>query len=584
VGSRYAIFVALAVLCSGRLAIPQVLGTELAGCAAAEVVGGKEPAVQVTDSEGKVLASIPVGLNPGAHAYSKSTNTLYVVHDYKKLEHHISAVNLTTRRVDKEIEVGAGEVDLHLSSDGRRLFCYTAGSGDIFADRPTGRSLKPAITVIDTASNEVVSTYDWLDSFRARMRREGRNTFLPALRFLADTDRGDLVVRYLALKNRWASTPAEDQILVFGGEPSHMVLMTGTGGRLVAQTLSHDRRFYFAAAAGDDLTDGSLVAIDLEKGILARRVGLGGRVVACMFSRDGKLFYAALGGNKHTAASLAAVDLETGAVVRRPDIGMRMVAWLFSPDQKYFFAALEGSKPANGSLAVVDLEKGAIANHDLDDRPTGFLLLGSRREPWLVGSQEMRALLENGEPANRRVQLRDPYAPESGGGRGGPYLGGFPRESIAVGEDRVAIVTNGGDGLANHKVALLELSKPKVEAIISTTTFAHEAKVVTGRALEAAVAAAALATLTAIVGVDITDNPYSQGELLVAGPDGRFLYAMDPDSHKVVVVDLQSAKLVRRISVDGPIFGIRLSCDGKHLICVGKRIQRINLETNELEN
>jgi len=115
VGSRYAIFVALAVLCSGRLAIPQVLGTELAGCAAAEVVGGKEPAVQVTDSEGKVLASIPVGLNPGAHAYSKSTNTLYVVHDYKKLEHHISAVNLTTRRVDKEIEVGAGEVDLHLS-------------------------------------------------------------------------------------------------------------------------------------------------------------------------------------------------------------------------------------------------------------------------------------------------------------------------------------------------------------------------------------------------------------------------------------------------------------------------------------
>ena len=94
------LFSMVAVFCLDRSAFSQVNGVEIAGGETAQVFGGKEPVVKVIDVEGKEVASIPIEKDPGKFIYSKSANTLYVVHDEKKGEHFISAVNLTTNRVD----------------------------------------------------------------------------------------------------------------------------------------------------------------------------------------------------------------------------------------------------------------------------------------------------------------------------------------------------------------------------------------------------------------------------------------------------------------------------------------------------
>jgi hypothetical protein len=59
---------------------------------------------------------------------------------------------------------------------------------------------------------------------------------------------------------------------------------------------------------------------------------------------------------------------------------------------------------------------------------------------------------------------------------------------------------------------------------------------------------------------------------------------LDAESHEVTVVDVQTATVVRRISVNNSVTKVQVSSDGKHLICFGKKTQQINLESNNLEN
>ena len=72
----------VAVLCLGRPAFSQE-GIKVGNGATAQVVRGGSPVVKVTDADGKILASIPIEMNPGAFVYSKSSNTIYVIHTEK---------------------------------------------------------------------------------------------------------------------------------------------------------------------------------------------------------------------------------------------------------------------------------------------------------------------------------------------------------------------------------------------------------------------------------------------------------------------------------------------------------------------
>jgi hypothetical protein len=192
----------------------------------------------------------------------------------------------------------------------------------------------------------------------------------------------------------------------------------------------------------------------------------------------------------------------------------------------------------------------------------------------------MRSLSETGEPGDRRIPLNKPRKSEQGDeSTASIFLDGFPGETITLGEDHAAMLINNKHGGSSHKVALLDMKKLQVDCIIPTMTAGEKAGIRTSHIL-AAVA------LTAATGGTLVFSPNLtlRNESLAARRDGRFLFALDVESHEVTVVDVQRGAIVRRISVDHSITKLKVSSDGKHLICFGKKTQQINLESNNLED
>jgi hypothetical protein len=471
------LFSIVAVLCLSRLAFSQAYGTnpiEVGGGATARVIKGKSHSaqVEVKDAEGSSLMSIPVEAFPSIWIYSKSANTLYLVHEDKKSGIFISPVNLTTQRAGKDINI-VGRLNFNLdelimSSDGSRLFF----------DSP-GRS----IYAIDTASNQVVATYNY-DWFRDLSADRPKHSFI---------------------NNHFVSD--------------------GEGGHLIA------------ISEADPQTMGMLKPLKCWLTVLSANsshppvtVDPGGPVVASMFSKDGKLL---IGADKST----------------------------------------------EGSLAVVDLDKGTSVNHALTDHPTRLFRLGSKQEPWVLGNEEMRSISETGELGDRRIPLNKPVkGGESGETGASAFLDGFPGETLSLGDEHAAIQITNKHGGSRHKVALVDMKKLQVDAIIPTMSGGEIAGIRVGRF--AAAYAMSMATGGAII---FTPN-FIRNESLAARPDGRFLFALDLEGHVITVVDVQTATVVRRIRVNNTITRIELSSDGKHLICFGNKTQQINLESNNLEN
>jgi DNA-binding beta-propeller fold protein YncE len=271
------LFAIAPLLCLGRPAFPQINGVEVGAGATAQVFGGKSPSVQVTDAEGKMLASIPIEKGPGRFIYSESANTLYVVHNEKRAEHFISAVNLTTQRVDKQIKVGTGvAVDVFLSPGGHRLFCYTASKRmpktamgmlpDYYDTNNLKPPFEPVVSVIDTASNNLIATYTWLDGFLAGLPPK-HNHWAFKNQFLAASDRGEFIV----ISEAYWHKPIRKQFVVFSGQSPHPAFMIDTTGRMVGSMLSLDEKLLFVADEGDKNTAGSVIVVDLEKGTAVQR-------------------------------------------------------------------------------------------------------------------------------------------------------------------------------------------------------------------------------------------------------------------------------------------------------------------------
>jgi DNA-binding beta-propeller fold protein YncE len=490
----------------GRPVFSQVNGIDVGNGATAQIFGGQSPVVKVLDVEGKEVSSIPIEQDPdifpdldspllkgvyiGVFAYSKSNNTLYIVHKEKKGEHFISAVNLTTSRVDKKIVVNAGQqVGIYLSSDGRRLFSYAGckPAFSCFGAEKYGPPYEPAITVIDTASNEVIATYDLYDGFRGDVLSK-RNAYF-VNRFLAYSDEEGLIVQ------------AEVRRLWNGKDES----------------------------------------------ISDRIVGFSGNSPKPNFTIDA---------------------------------GAPLGATMFSKDHKLLFATFEGNKKTQGSLLIFDLENKTSVQHPLTDHPTTLLRLGKNQEPWLLGDEKMRAFSETGEITDERIALNKPRKSEDGSESGASvFLNGFPEETISLGDDRAAILIGNKNGLSKHKLALIDLKKLQVDAIIPTLSASEVTRIRTGNFLLSVVLTAA--TLGNVI---FTPSMTISNEALAALPNGRFLFTLDRDGHEVAIIDALTATVLKRIPVNGSVYKLQISADGKHLICSGKNAQMINLETNNLED
>lgn len=475
----------------------QVNGVEIANRSIAQVFGGKAPVVKVIDAEGKELASIPIAENPGSFIYSEPANTIYVVHTEKKFGHFISAVNLTANRVDKQIRVGAGEaVELLESGDGHRVLCYTAVKGPttngmsviynegmaIYAGPTLAPPFQPVVSVIDTASNEVVTTYEWLDALTAGL---------------------------VGAKDRWYL--------------ANKLIAVGDGGVLVVRS-----------------------EVFLHKSRVAKFVVFSGK------------------------SPQPAFKIETTG---------RVVAAMFSKVENLLFVAIAGDKKTDGSLVVVDLAKGTAVAHALTDHPTRLFRLGSTPQPWILGNEEMRTFSETGELGDQRIPLGKPTKAGPAGETGASaFVDGFPGATISLGNDHAAIQITNKNGGSRHKVALVDLKKGQVDAIIPTMSSGEVAGIRIGRF------AASLAIAEATLGGVMMVPQFIRNESLAGRPDGRFLFALDLEGHVVTVVDVETATVVKRIPMNHTVTGLRVSADAKHLICFGTKPQQINLETNDLEN
>lgn len=653
----------VAALCLGRPAFSQENKVVVAGGTTAQIFNGETPSVQVTGTDGKILASIPIEKYPGKFIYSKSTNTLYVVHNAKKGEHFISAVNLTTNRVDKQIKVGSGAgVELYLSKGERRLFCYTAGKNYLhimgikleIVDpniRNVESPFEPTINVIDTASNEVIATYNLIDSFRAGVEIK-RDNWRFASNFLVGTDDGILIVHVKAYLGEgiWLKTnpgTIKQQIAIFKGQSPNPANTIDTTGTIVHAKLSETGKHLFAAFGGDNNTDGLLFDVNIEKGTYDKHAItlcgwtpswmaelMAGHLFPAFFSQNDKFLFAVyaepnaikaptIGGalrgvivpsetiayNKQkgpTPEEFVIFNIEKGSSAATAISG-KILPWLngsmLSKDATRVFVAFEGEKNTSGSLLVVNLEDGTFVVHTLTRNPKRLVRLGSKQELWIMDSDEMSSLSETGELGERRIPLNKTRIQGDKSNNGtSDFQDGILGETISLGDDRVAIMISN-----KHKVALIDLKKLQIDAILPTMTAGDKAKIIAGRVanymldvgLEGTIGGVGLAHGINLQFPTPTLDFSFRNELLLARPDGRFLYALNLNVSKVTVIDVQAATVVKRISVNEYVTKIQVSPDGKHLICTGTVseeyayanhlnffgpvTQQINLEANELE-
>jgi hypothetical protein len=491
------VFMAMVVvLCSGRVVLPETF--------ASFTMKKKPPIVVVQDATGKIVASIRVGPNPEQYIFSKSSNTLYVVHDEgKENARLISAVNLVTKRVDREIKVGAGRtVELLISNDSHRLYCYTGNDhalpGSTFGHAIYGHvkpPFEPVITVIDTRSNNVIATYQWFEGLHAALPQE--NSFESW--FALTKDEGHLIV---------LSRPFSDSTFE---QPGQVAVFSGLSPR-------------------------PTVTIDSS-----------GELVAPMLSLNQSLLFVASGENGHSS----------------------------------------------GVIHIVDLQAGTTVNHPLNEHPTKLIRLGSDGGMWVLGDQEMRSVSETGELGDKPILLNKPRKFEEGDEGGATaFLNSDPGETIKVGEDHAAIQIIKRDATSPHRVALLDLKQLQMDSVVVTLSATELARIRSERnakAFNLALLGAAVGYQTDIFGSAM--NHISKpdlsltNEILAARPDGRYLYALDLDSHKVTVIDVQAGAALGRIPVNHFASKLQVSSDGKHLHLIydGEIVQKIDLETNNLE-
>ena len=480
----------------------QVIRLATANGGTAEVLGGSSPTVHVYDSSQKLIATIPLSNGPvqteaprkksrskkvyeaptiGAASYSASTGMLYVAGDSPNHEHTVTAVNLSTNKVDAVIPVGAGDVvSLLVSPQGKRLACYTAGKTDRVSgpDKAMVKTLKsplePSISLIDTHSNQVSATYRWMDEFaRQRKKKFGGNSLFRTQVFAVDDD-GFTVIKSDADDNR------VEAIAAFNESSPRPIFLESPKGTVKASIRSLDGR-YLVFAIGGDQRDSMLVRIDLQKG-------------------------------------------------QSEDVA-------------------------------------------LSDVPVQFLRLGVSQEAWLIGDKEMRAMTEEGKLTNRVISLNDKRDESETN-----FIGGYPGETISIGDDHVGMLINKKSGESAHKVAIVNLNTLRLDGVIPTMSAGQQAAIKTGRfalafglTMLSAMAGAAAAPPGGFYTYYVFTPNMRLRNMTLATDNQQYLYALDMQTHAVSMINVRSASLVKRIKVDSSVDRIGLAEDGSRLICYGKR-------------
>jgi YVTN family beta-propeller protein len=613
---RRMLFLFVAALCSGSVAVPQTtIETQQ-----------KPPSVVFKDASGTIVTSIPIDRiyrAPVVMVVSRSSNRAYVLNRAgKSKERSLSAVDLNTGRVDRVIKIGVGKlVDLFMSPNGRRLFAYTLsgiprGSGNLalveaphFQKRSGSSSI---ITAIDTSSNQIISTFDVLHTPGLDLPKAGHLAQHKVIESFVSPipDGGPLLVRVAGDFHGLRNLPGWNRLALFPIPLTRPPVVIDPGKDMVWYALSENRKFLFVAAEDKQGKSEAVQSVNVENGKTIHRVV---DDPAPPFVRHRPLNAFLDGAPPSWAGSKQGVWIrtriglrfisETGEIGGEISVpGQERAAATLSLDRTRWFVAVPDTNQHSGTLRVVDLKRSSISSCSLADAPVRLIRLGPGGGLWVMGRHEMRPISEAGELGDRAILLNQPHKTEDGETSATDiFLNGEPGETISLGEDRAAILITSRTGGSVHRIALLNLKQLNVEAVITIMSNSEKAKVVGGRLLENMGEAAVAGFANGLIGgaygpaafgtpaapqlfpVIYLHNPwFFASEALAARPDGRTLYVLNADLHKVLVIDVKTAAVVARIPVDGWVSGIQLAPDAKHLMCAGTGFLReISLESNK---
>jgi hypothetical protein len=556
----------------------------------------KPPAVVFEDESGKVVSSVPVDTKQHIPIVevkvSVPANTAYVLNSSgKSKDRSLSAVNLTTQHVDRVLGIGEGkQVELVLSPDGRRLFAYTLKDVIDKNGRLAWEHMQKSdhagavVTAIDTASNEVVGTFDLLNNPAVH---------LPKARFVetffsVTTDGERIVAKVDGFEGRIVRTGSPNwvRLLVFSLKSPQSVFVIDPAAPIVSYKFSEDGKHLFVTSEDKGRRSETVVLADLEKATTltrtldnppTRRERLGtlleGVAPSGIDSTGG--MWAFTSGGLRFVSTAGDIAPEIALPVEDEAIGR------LSLDRAHFFVAVPSGDQHSGVLHIVDLKMGTVSTHPLNDVPRKLTRLGATNQLWVVGSREMRSISEVGELGERPLLLNKPQHVEAGdSGSGDVFLDGYPGETITLGDDHAAILIVKKKGGSLHRVALIDLKGLQVESIVTTMTKGEQAKIKGGRWLETlAVAAADVAAGTAI-GVAANIPPPNlftiplpeslMNESLAAGSNGNYLYVLDTDTHKVSVINVGNGTVTGKMPVNNAVTAIEVARDGKHLLGSGQ--------------
>jgi len=575
-------FVTLALLCQPAFA--QTVET-----------AKKPAAITFKNAAGATVTSVPVDTNHGAVVVkmvsSPVSNTTYVLTAGKSKERSLSAVNLSTLQVDRVIPVGPGKrVDLLMSQDGSRIFCYTLSGvlehAEAFyletAHLQKAGGSSAIVTVIDAKSNSAVATYDLLHN---------PGLVLPKSRFFETflsptSDGGRLVAEVDGLK--YADRPLWQRIAVFSGQSTRPDFVFEPGKPVASVRFSQDEKFLFVAGEDRKHESEEIYIVNLANGTSVTRA------VDDPPTRHEELGAFLLGAPPSGVESSQGIWIftrkglrfisETGEMGNEIALSREEKAFgTLSQDRTHYFLAIPDEHHHSGVLEVVDLKKGTTSDHNLTDAPTKLIRLGSDEGLWVMGRQELRPISEAGELGDRPILLNKPRKTEEGDTNAADvFINGYPGETIRLGGDHAALLITKGTGESLHRVALLDLKQLQLNSVITTMSHGEQMKIAGGRFMkmmgEAALEGAVIGAISGGAGVPLSTfngmplPPPPKGlanEFLAASPDGGTLYVLDTDDHQVTVIDVKTDTVVKRIPVDKSTTLISIDAGGKHLLCAG---------------
>lgn len=245
----------------------------------------------------------------------------------------------------------------------------------------------------------------------------------------------------------------------------------------------------------------------------------------------------------------------------------RALQSVVSLDKRLLFVVVSKNR-GPGSLKIVDLDAGTTTSRPVIDRPIRMLRLGPERRLWVQGDA-MQSISETGETGSP-IPLKFP---------GGGYAAG---QAVSAGADRVAIsLTMNGNPL--YRVALIDLKQGVVSGVVQTRSTGQKAKLGSshfGKDLLKGVGKTLESAGTESVTVHTTYFDY----FLFSRGDGNFVYAVDFGTHEVSVIDVPGVTKAATIAFDKSATQVSMATDGKTLILTGKQVQKIDLESNRIED